>query len=237
MWDFNRSERKALLLATGLIGLAALGRLVGGADPGELAWVAAWTESRSNASSAGEGSSANGVEGLRENVERALGREERALTPLAIAERLDPNDAPEEELRRLPGIGPARARAILEERSRGRFESAEALLRVPGIGPATYARIAPFLTVEGQAPEAASQPPRRTGTARECGADGRVDPNTATETELRGLPGIGPVLARRIVQSREEVGLFAAPDALLRVSGIGPRLLERLRDRVCVLGD
>jgi competence protein ComEA len=232
--DFNRTERKALLVAAGLIGLAAFGRLAIGPDRADVAWVSASPALTSDTSSLTESRSFSGGPGrLKEDVEVALRREERALTPLSSGERLDPNQAPEEELRRLPGIGPARARAILEERARVAFESPEAVMRVPGIGPATYARIAPFLTVDGRAPEAP-----RAGVAPMggCGTDDRVDPNTATETGLRALPGIGPALARRIVQSREADGLFATPEALLRVSGIGPRLLERLRDRVCLSG-
>ena len=49
---------------------------------------------------------------------------------------------------------------------------------------------------------------------------------------LDALPGIGPVLAARIVQHRREHGAFRDPDELLAVRGIGPRLLERLRPLV-----
>ncbi|MEX1361822.1 MAG: helix-hairpin-helix domain-containing protein [Nannocystaceae bacterium] len=52
--------------------------------------------------------------------------------------------------------------------------------------------------------------------------------NRASEQELTSLPRVGPVLARRIVESRP----FASVDELLRVRGIGPVTLERLRPRV-----
>jgi competence protein ComEA len=226
VWDFNRTERKALLLAAGLIGLSALGRLASGPGRGDVSWVAESPGSRRDDAAGAM---------PKEGVEAALRREARAFTPLAAGERLDPNRAPEEELRRLPGIGPARARAILEERARGAFDDPEALLRVPGIGPATYARIAPFLTVEGRAGGPDDRP--NTPLASGCGADNRVDVNTATEAELRALPGIGSVLAHRIVRSRMATEAFAGPEALLGVSGIGPRLLERLRNRVCFSSD
>ncbi len=61
---------------------------------------------------------------------------------------------------------------------------------------------------------------------------GVVDLNRATAGELDALPGIGPVLARRIVEHRAAHGPFARPEDLLAVRGIGPRLLERLRGRV-----
>jgi len=57
----------------------------------------------------------------------------------------------------------------------------------------------------------------------------RVDLDSAGVAELDALPGIGPVLARRIVEHRRVHGGFRHVDELLLVPGIGPRLLERLR--------
>ncbi len=64
-------------------------------------------------------------------------------------------------------------------------------------------------------------------------ADG-VDVNRATPEELRTLPGIGPSIAGRIVESREREGPYTSVDDLLRVKGIGPRTLDRLRGLVTV---
>ena len=61
-----------------------------------------------------------------------------------------------------------------------------------------------------------------------------VDLNRATATELETLPGIGPVLAGRIDDWRSEHGRFTVVEELAEVSGIGPALLEGLRDRVTV---
>ena len=58
---------------------------------------------------------------------------------------------------------------------------------------------------------------------------GRIDPNRASASELTRLPGIGPALAGRIVADRGRRGAFASPDALLRVRGIGPKTLDRIR--------
>jgi competence ComEA-like helix-hairpin-helix protein len=61
-----------------------------------------------------------------------------------------------------------------------------------------------------------------------------LDLNRATAEELDALPGIGPVLADRIVEHRRVHGRFQDVDELRAVRGIGPRLLERLRGRVHV---
>ncbi len=55
----------------------------------------------------------------------------------------------------------------------------------------------------------------------------RVDPNRDPDVELARLPSIGPALAQRIVESREQDGPFRSPSDLLRMSGIGPATLAR----------
>jgi competence protein ComEA len=56
-----------------------------------------------------------------------------------------------------------------------------------------------------------------------------VDINSADWPELLQLPGIGPTLAHRIVESRQMAGPFADNDALRRVRGIGPKTMEQIR--------
>jgi competence protein ComEA len=65
--------------------------------------------------------------------------------------------------------------------------------------------------------------------------DGRVNINTASVTELTELPGVGPAKAAAIVEERERKP-FASVNDLTRVSGIGDRMLEQLRDRISVGG-
>ena len=62
----------------------------------------------------------------------------------------------------------------------------------------------------------------------------KVNVNTATESDLEALPGIGPVLAQRILDYRTEHGPFPTVDALDDVSGIGPATLADLQDLVTV---
>jgi competence protein ComEA len=63
---------------------------------------------------------------------------------------------------------------------------------------------------------------------------GALDLNTATADQLDALPGVGPVLAERIVAWRDAHGPFASVDQLREVSGIGERKFAELRDLVRV---
>lgn len=65
---------------------------------------------------------------------------------------------------------------------------------------------------------------------REVGS--AVDINTATVEELMSVPGIGQVIAQRIVEFREKNGPYASVDDLLKVRGIGEKSLDRIRGRL-----
>lgn len=71
-------------------------------------------------------------------------------------------------------------------------------------------------------------------TAPGSGGDGVIDLNSADQAALETLPRIGPALAERIIQWREDNGRFASVDDLLAVPGIGEKLLAGLRDKVRV---
>jgi competence protein ComEA len=62
-----------------------------------------------------------------------------------------------------------------------------------------------------------------------------LDVNTATTEDLEALPGIGPVLAQRIVQYRQSHGLYKTREDLLEVSGIGKKKLAELKPYLAVL--
>ena len=63
-----------------------------------------------------------------------------------------------------------------------------------------------------------------------------ININTATAEEIQVLPGIGPLLAQRIVEYREENGPFETNGELMNVSGIGEKKLEEIWDYITVGG-
>jgi competence protein ComEA len=65
-------------------------------------------------------------------------------------------------------------------------------------------------------------------------ADGVININTAGAYELESLQGIGPVLAARIVDFREKEGRFEKPEDIMKVSGIGTKIYESLKDSIRV---
>lgn len=162
----------------------------------------------------------------------AVDEEDRRSRPLDEGERLDPNRATEVELDRLPGIGPATARAIVTARDTGTtFSTAEDLMAVRGIGPATLDKLRPLLRLPtARRGRARSEAERAAGPRRTT-----VDINRSDAAGLESLPGIGPALARRIMEERA-VRPFASLDELERVRGIGPATVERLRGIASVGG-
>ena len=93
-----------------------------------------------------------------------------------------------------------------------------------GVGPA------PAAPAAAAAPGGAAAPPGAAGP----GSGALVDLNTATAADLDALPGIGPVLAERILEHRTREGPFRSVDQLREVSGIGEAKYASLRDAVTV---
>lgn len=63
-----------------------------------------------------------------------------------------------------------------------------------------------------------------------------IDLNSAGEEELMALPGIGEVLAQRILSYRQENGAFPSVEALLNIEGIGKKRFEEILDLITIGG-
>lgn len=155
---------------------------------------------------------------------------------LALWAVTDLNSAAEGEIATLPGIGPSKARAIVEYRTEhGSIKTLEELDDIPGIGPATIANLRGLVSVDAPAAAAGQlEPTSRAPIASATGARAHVNINTAGEADLITLPGIGAVQARAIVEHRSAHGPFASCDALVQVPGIGPATLAGLVDHCTV---
>ena len=62
----------------------------------------------------------------------------------------------------------------------------------------------------------------------------KIDLNTATLSQLKDLPGIGPVIAERILELREKSGPFKRIEDLMNIRGIGEKKFLKLKDLITV---
>jgi competence protein ComEC len=105
------------------------------------------------------------------------------------------------------------------------------LLRTDEAGTVTIRSDGTHWQATTERPVTRGPPPATTGRATAPAgrpASGRVNLNTATQAELEALPGVGPTLARRIVEGRP----YASVEDLGQVKGIGPATLTKLRAMV-----
>lgn len=69
---------------------------------------------------------------------------------------------------------------------------------------------------------------------KQSGSSSIVNINTATQTELEELPGIGPSIATRIIEYRDQNGKFKSVDDIKNVTGIGDSKFEKIKDYIKV---
>lgn len=64
--------------------------------------------------------------------------------------------------------------------------------------------------------------------------DGKININTATKEQLKTLPRIGDAYAQRIIEYREKNGFFKDIKDIMKVSGIGEKMFENIKDKITV---
>jgi competence protein ComEA len=129
-----------------------------------------------------------------------------ASTEKAPASPVDINTATQAELEELPGVGKATAKKIIA----GRPYSSLSDLSKAGISASTVKKITPMVTVSAagaapapSTPPASAQSSKSDKTAKtEKAPANPVDINTASQTELEGLPGVGKATAKKIIAGR-----------------------------------
>ena len=209
----SKTDRRALGAATGLLVLGTIVRIVLAPDPADLRWQPAGSER-----------AAESLDQVRGDLAVTLEQEAQAARPLEPGEQIDLNTADLSDLRRLPGIGRARAAAIQRGRAvRGPYGSVEDLAEIPGFGEGLVERLRPHVRQDPAAfrPSAVS-------------AVGLLDLNRAQTHELEQITGIGPALAARIAAARAHNGGFGNLDELIEIPGIGPKTMQILRNEAFV---
>lgn len=144
----------------------------------------------------------------------------------------DPNTATAEQLQTL-GLTPKNTQTILRYRSKGgQFRTAEDILKIWGINSdiskalIPYIRIAPSTTIQKQLPLYKSGDYHPPYTAKKIPL---IDINIANTADWEALPGIGPVLAARIVKYRDKIGGFAEIENIQNVYGIKDSLFFSIK--------
>lgn len=136
--------------------------------------------------------------------------------PLLVGLPIDINQAGAQAFVSIPGLSVYQAESIVAYREEhGEFQSLRELEKVRGLGKADVEAMAPFLQL----------PRQERGQLV-------LDLNEASPAALDTLPGVGPVMAQKIVEYRERHGGFSRVDELHRVPGIGPKTFKKIQPHV-----
>lgn len=144
----------------------------------------------------------------------------------------DPNTIDESGWRRL-GLPDKTIRTILHYRDRGgRFRKPADIGKIWGMPAADKERLIPYVRI----PEEQGNPPWQRFQTEKPGkkiTDTVMIPiNTASAAEWEILPGIGPVLANRIVRYREKIGGFGSVEQVAKTYGITDSLFQQIKSRL-----
>ncbi|GAA3280010.1 helix-hairpin-helix domain-containing protein [Paenarthrobacter aurescens] len=132
----------------------------------------------------------------------------------------------------IDAAGGAVANAELDALNLAELLTDGAKIQVPRVGEVPPPASTPLSGSSGSAGGGSSAG----GLSGPAASGAKVNINTATLEELGTLPRVGPVTAQGIIDWRKEHGPFASVDELDAVDGIGPKLMESLKDLVTVQG-
>lgn len=135
---------------------------------------------------------------------------------------IDPNTASVEDLI-LTGFSLRIARTILNYREKGgKFRTPGDLKKIYGVTPEIFQAVEPYITIKGLT---STQKPITELPAI-------ININTADSADFEKLPGIGPVLARRIIRYRTLLGGYYSPEQLREVYGVSDSLFRQIGHRL-----
>ena len=119
------------------------------------------------------------------------------------------------------------------DRPRGVFAVSHAVLAIVVLVAALAASMTLLVQQSVNLAAAASPVENDTGLGANVQTD-LINLNTATETQLQSITGVGPVTAQRIIAYRGVIGRFTSVEQLLEIKGIGPKTLDKIREEVTV---
>jgi DNA uptake protein ComE-like DNA-binding protein len=135
---------------------------------------------------------------------------------------IDPNSASLEDLL-LTGFNLRIARTIVNYRKKGgKFRTPDELKKIYGLTPEIFQSVEPFIRINDMT--------SRTMPIIETAVTIKI--NTADSVLFEKLPGIGPVLARRILRYRTALGGYYSPEQIREVYGISDSLFLTIRERL-----
>lgn len=149
---------------------------------------------------------------------------------LLFAADINLNTASQAELEAVRGIGPVKAKAIIDYRSKnGPFRNIQELERVRGFDSTLVRNMRSDIKVIAPKIE-----PRRTLSDIRAASRGPVDINTASQAELESVIGIGPEKAKAIIDYRTKNGPFKTKAQLDNVKGFGEKSIDRFGNDLTV---
>ena len=74
----------------------------------------------------------------------------------------------------------------------------------------------------------------KTDKSKSADSGEKVNINTADEKALDTLPGVGPAMAKRIIEYRETEGAFQSIEDIKKIRGIGEAKFAKMKDRICI---
>lgn len=149
-------------------------------------------------------------------------------TTIARLFLFDPNTLSAEGWQQL-GIRERTALTILRYRSKGgRFRRAEDLRKIWGLAAADADRLIPYVRIpDGEHPKTPTANAEWSGGKRPLQAPVRI--NEATVDDWQALPGIGEVLANRILRYRDKLGGFTSVEQVGKTYGISDSVFQRIQ--------
>lgn len=157
-------------------------------------------------------------------IEQVKPKIKKQLMPISsVPAKIDINTADIILLSKLPGIGPGLAKQIIDYRNlHGPFKTLGELQKVPGIGPKRVEKIKDKITLKEDFQK------------EEISLSTKINLNTSSPEQLSTIIGIGPKLARAIVDYRKKNGPFQSIEELTQVPKIGSKTCKHLKEYLYV---